>query len=565
MKKYIIITATFIGGLVLGYLVFGSDSDSKNDVHNHADADGQTQMWTCSMHPQIMQPEPGACPICGMDLIPADASADGLGANQFKMTENAMALANIQTLKVGGDVAEGAIKLSGKIEKSEKSSTVQTAHYGGRIEKMYVNYTGEKIYPGQLLALIYSPELIAAQQELITAAKLRKSQPDLFNAVKNKLKFWKLTDDQIENILYSGEVRENIRVYADGNGVVTEKLVQEGDHVQQGQGMYKLSDLRTVWAEFDVYENQISAFKTGQSISIQTNAFPGKEFKAKISFIDPVMNNATRTVTIRAELDNKEGLFKPGMFVEGFVASSNIVNSDIVISVPKSAVLWTGKRSVVYVRSSQDQPVFEMREVQLGNAVSDDEYVVTSGLETGEEVVVNGTFTIDAAAQLQGKKSMMNRKEDKMAVMQMNFSDAFQKDFKAVLNHYLKLKDALVASDGKEALVLSGQILKVLQDLDIKSLSKMENQHLGIIKEMLGTMADNDNIEQQRAHFKMLSENMIAMVSNMKQDNGPLYIQYCPMADSNKGAYWISREEEVKNPYYGEAMLTCGEVKRVIQ
>ena len=178
MKKYIIYILILISGLVLGYLFFGT-GDVKNgkeetevtDEHEH---EGETQMWTCSMHPQIMQPEPGDCPICGMDLIPAESGADGLNANEIKMTDNAMALANIQTSLVGkGQMGNNSLKLSGKIKANEESNAVQVTYFGGRIEKLYVNSTGERVGAGQRLATIYSPELVAAQQELLTASSLK--------------------------------------------------------------------------------------------------------------------------------------------------------------------------------------------------------------------------------------------------------------------------------------------------------------------------------------------------------------------------------------------------------
>ena len=198
MKKNIIyISIAVIAGLLAGYLIFGNSGTEQNDVkdlsdmsdtHDHS-GESENQMWTCSMHPQIMQPEPGDCPICGMDLIPAESGADGLAMNEIKMTENAMALANIQTSVVGkGQIGSNSLKLSGKIKANEESNAVQVIYFGGRIEKLYVNSTGERVRAGQRLATIYSPDLVAAQQELLTASSLKESQAELYKAVRNKLK-----------------------------------------------------------------------------------------------------------------------------------------------------------------------------------------------------------------------------------------------------------------------------------------------------------------------------------------------------------------------------------------
>ncbi len=164
------------------------DLSDMSDTHDHS-GESENQMWTCSMHPQIMQPEPGDCPICGMDLIPAESGADGLAMNEIKMSENAMALANIQTSVVGkGQIGSNSLKLSGKIKANEESNAVQVTYFGGRIEKLYVNSTGERVRAGQRLATIYSPDLVAAQQELLTASSLKESQAELYKAVRNKLK-----------------------------------------------------------------------------------------------------------------------------------------------------------------------------------------------------------------------------------------------------------------------------------------------------------------------------------------------------------------------------------------
>ncbi|MRI00240.1 efflux RND transporter periplasmic adaptor subunit [Kriegella sp. EG-1] len=414
MKKSILyIVLAVIGGLLAGYLIFGNSSDGKTaEEHDHSQEMKSGEMWTCSMHPQIMQPEPGDCPICGMDLIPAESGDEGLAMGQFKMTKNAMALANIRTTKVGSGAAEdNTLKLSGTIEENEKAVATQASYFDGRIEKLFVNYKGEEVRDGQQLATIYSPELVSAQQELITAASLKESQPSLYKAVRNKLKLWKLSEKQIEQIEKSGQVRENFPVYANVSGTVSEIMVEAGDYVKKGSALFKIANLGTVWAVLDTYENQVSLLKEGQKIEIVTKSYPDKKFDAKISFIDPVLNTSTRTIEVRAVLQNSKGLLKPGMFVAGTLALASDKKDDTMV-IPESAVLWTGERSVVYIKTDPDNPTFEMRIIAVGDVINGG-YVVLSGLENGEEIVTNGTFTIDAAAQLKGKKSMMNEDGEK--------------------------------------------------------------------------------------------------------------------------------------------------------
>ncbi|WKX77908.1 efflux RND transporter periplasmic adaptor subunit [Zobellia laminariae] len=230
----------------------------------------------------------------------------------------------------------------------------------------------------------------------------------MYKAVQAKFKNWKVHGPELDEVIKTGKTKESFTIYSHVSGIVTEIAVSDGAHIMDGKPIFKVSNLNTVWADFDVYENQISQFKKGEQIRVTTNAYPNKVFKAKVSYIGPILNVQTRTVTLRAVLNNKDGVFKPGMFVQGKVNSNTTVNES-VITVPASAVMWTGKRSLVYVKSDFEELVFEMREVTIGNSTGENVTII-DGLENGEEIVVNGTFTVDAAAQLQGKKSMMNQK-----------------------------------------------------------------------------------------------------------------------------------------------------------
>ena len=541
------------------------------------------------MHPQIMQPEAGDCPICGMDLIPAEVGADGLSADQFKLTKNALALANVETTVIGNaQREENQIKLSGKIAENEKSNTVQISYFSGRIEKLNVNFTGEKINKGQLLATIYSPELYAAQQELLTAASLKESQPKLYNAVRNKLKLWKLSEKQINQIESSGKVIENFPVYATVSGTVTEKLVEQGDYVKQGQPLFKIANLNTVWANFDVYENQIDFFKKGQEVKVTTNAYPNQEFSGTVDFIDPVLNTKTRTVTLRVVLNNNNAILKPGMFVTAKIEGIN-KNSDEVLMVPSSAILWTGERSVVYLKTDPNEPVFEMKEVVLGNKLGDN-YEVLEGLFSGNEIVTNGTFTIDAAAQLQGKKSMMNKNGDNSMTGHENhldmenktsnsitFSDnnkrlespeEFQQQLKVVYDNYINLKESLVEDNSTEASENATKLISNFKKMEMNLLKgEAHNQWMALeseIETFTTAISKSSEIKSQRDSFKNLSSYFIKAVQ-LFGINEKVYVEFCPMADNDSGAYWLSKEEQIRNPYFGDAMLKCGEVKQTIE
>jgi len=569
MKKTAIYIGLLLAGLLLGWLLFGGNATNEHD-HEHSTETKANQMWTCSMHPQIMKTEPGDCPICGMDLIPAEAGAQGLSADEFKLTENAMKLANIQTTIIGtADGSENIIELSGKIVANEKKNAVQVSYFSGRIEELFINFTGEQIKKGQKLATIYSPELFAAQQELLTAKSLKASQSQLYKAVRNKLNLWKLSEEQINSIEQTGKVIENFPVYATISGTVSEKIVEVGQTVKAGQGLFKIADLNSLWVEFDLYENQISQIKTGQVIEIRTNALPGKVIETKVSFIDPVLDNNTRTVTMRADIRNSNAEFKPGMFVSGILT---LETSSETIMVPSSAILWTGKRSLVYVKTKADQPVFEMRTIQIGKKIGDS-YEVVSGLKSGEEIVSNGTFTVDAAAQLQGKKSMMNQTYETSMKMGMSYermkvSAKFQAQLKSIFNTYISVKDALIKENFKAAKQHSSAMKTNLSKVDMKLLKGASHKDwMTISKNLTGLTEQFENasdIKGQRAVFKPLSEKLILAIEKYGI-NQEVYAQFCPMADNDKGGYWLSVEDKILNPYFGDQMLGCGEVAKTIQ
>jgi Cu(I)/Ag(I) efflux system membrane fusion protein len=511
-----------------------------------------------------------------MDLILADVDSNELSDTQFTMSKNAMALADIRTTIVGSGISgDNTLKLSGTIKENEKAVGSQASYFDGRIEKLYVNFEGEEVKSGQLLATIYSPELVSAQQELITAAGLKESQPALYKAVRNKLQLWKLSEKEIAQIEKSGQVRENFPVYANVSGTVSEIMVEAGDYVKQGSPLFKIANLNTVWAVFDAYENQISLLKEGQNITITTKAYPDTQFDAKISFIDPVLNSATRTIKVRAVLQNPQGQLKPGMFVAGSMRIP-VSKKENTIVVPESAVLWTGERSVVYIRTNPDDSSFEMREITLGNAIQDG-YVVLEGLQAGDEIVTNGTFTVDAAAQLKGKKSMMNEggpvrtdheghggmgatieKEEK------EVSPEFQKSFVPVLEAYMELKDALVLSDPEKVGQASANALSKLKRVNKSALKGGLVDQINSMNKHFMAISKTASLKEQRSEFVSLSDLFVAMMPIMKNPDKPVYVLHCPMANSDLGSDWLSWEKEIRNPYYGEAMLRCGEVKGVL-
>lgn len=406
-NRYVNYSLFVLAGLFIGWLIF-------RDGHGHDHEAGQAAeimqetTWTCSMHPNIRVPEPGDCPICGMDLIPlVQNGSGGIDPDAVRLTKEGAALANVLTTVASRQKPVSEVRLYGKVQTDERLLQSQVSHVTGRIEKLFVNFTGETVRKGQLLAQVYSPELVSAQQELIEAAKTKDTQPAIYEAVREKLRQWKITDEQIETIEITGVTRSLVDIVSNTNGVVITKLVNPGNYISQGTLLFEIADLSGLWILFDAYESDLQFLRRGEKLTFTLEAYPGEKFTGTIAFIDPVIDPVTRVAKVRVETQNSSGKLKPEMFVTGIVSTTLREFSNNLV-IPKSAVLWTGKRSIVYVKQTgSDEPVFRMREIELGPLVGEG-YVVVSGLAEGEEIVTSGTFSVDAAAQLAGKPSMMN-------------------------------------------------------------------------------------------------------------------------------------------------------------
>jgi Cu(I)/Ag(I) efflux system membrane fusion protein len=594
-KDFKIAGITLVIGIFFGWLFFGGSGNSQNttkgesveEAHNHTD--DEVAIWTCSMHPQIKMDKPGKCPICGMDLIPLDNGEDAgdqVAFDEIQMSESAIKLADIETSKVRRGKAEKTINLLGKVQADERRIAELTARFGGRIEKLFINFMGQNVRKGQKLATIYSPELIAAQRELLEASKFKESNPGFFKAARTKLKLWDLNEAQIDAIIEKGKPQLYFNVLSPITGTVTRRDVALGDYVKEGQGLFEVIDLTKIWVMFDAYESDLPWLKLRDEITYTIQSIPGKIFKGKVTYIDPFINAKTRVAKVRVEQTNPKLELKPEMFANGILKSKMEKNNELLV--PKSAVLWTGKRAVVYVKvPNRKRPSFQYREVDLG-PLAGDFYIINSGLNEGEEIAVNGVFKIDAAAQLAGKPSMMNPEGGKtsvgMAGMDMggdnadmnkkntevnkaNIPDKFKEQLSIPVNEYLKMKDAFFASDAKEVDKYAKSMKSALEKVDMKLLEGNEHMAwmdlLKIINFSIDRVLKGNNIDDKRVGFRKLSDNMATVLDKFGvKSNKTLYLEFCPMADNERGAYWISTQKEIKNPYFGEQMPTCGEVKK---
>ncbi len=436
---------------------------SSGETSPGAEMAAQTaQIWTCSMHPQIRLPKPGQCPICAMDLIPVPAKSDDedLGPRQLALSETAQQLAALQVAPVVRRPVQVETRMVGKITYDETRLKYITAWVPGRIDRLYVDYTGVEVRPGDHMVYLYSPELLAAQQELIQALEgAEVLGPDgraTVSAARDRLELWGLTPDQIAAIEQSRRPSDHLTMYAPVGGTVVAKHVNEGAYVHTGTRIYTVADLDRVWLELAAYESDLPWIHYGQEVRFTTEAHPGETFSGRISFIAPFLDERSRTVAVRVDVDNTRGWLKPGLFVRAVVYAQvtahgraavpslagkwiSPMHPEIVrdepgacpvcgmdlrpaeslglagpseagrepLVVPAGAVLRTGERAVVYVAVAGRPGVYEGREVVLGPRAGDF-YVVREGLAAGEEVVVEGNFKIDSALQILARPSMMN-------------------------------------------------------------------------------------------------------------------------------------------------------------
>ncbi|WP_019037428.1 efflux RND transporter periplasmic adaptor subunit [Psychroflexus tropicus] len=540
-KYYLGFLLLFIIGVLIG-ASFANDY-SKEKLHDHSQLQAEGQVWTCSMHPQIRNEEPGDCPICGMDLIPASQMDETLDPNAIKMSKTARKLAQVETIVVGSQTSGSSLNLSGRLEINQDKTSTMTANFKARIEKLYVNDEGEQVQKGQVIAELYAPEIQILKEEL----ELANSQENeaLIESIATKISNYELSINDVQS-MKNGRLKLTSPV----SGYVTALKVKQGDNVSADQNLMTIADLSSLWAVLDVYESSLKSIKVGDQLNI---TIPNEEnVTGKVTFFSPVLDENSRSAKARVVIQNPNRTLKPGVFITAdLYNSTSKTATEESLMIPKSALLWTGKRSVVYLQLDNKSGVyFKMIEVETGKTSSD--YIeITSGLKSGDEIVSQGAFSIDSEAQLAGKPSMMNPKVEpqKIKISEESVSEQTQV-VKQLINRYTNLKEALVLSDFQASLSAYRQVNSLLAELNIDDIKATEQ-----IK----------TIDELREEFILLSEEMIAIAQTSNPTGSKLYVQRCPMADRGEGARWLSFSNQIKNPYYGDAMLKCGSVVDSIQ
>ena len=552
-KTYIIATLVLIIGIFIGASLFSSESQNKEHNHGQLQESADTSAYTCSMHPQIRKDEPGNCPICGMDLIPASSMEESVDPDAIKMSKTARQLAGVETLVVGNQTLNSGLEFSGRLAINQDKTQSVTANVKSRIEKLYVNEDGEKVNKGQVIAELYAPDIQVLKEELDLAKRQENQQ--LLKSIKRKIKNYELSINDIESIKNG-----SLKLKSPSTGVVTNLQVKQGDHLKADQNLMRITDLSTLWAIVDVYESDLEKIEIGDELKIKMSNY--KSTSGKVTFISPILDDKSRSAKARVVIDNSDFELKPGVFIN---ATLSVENKNAIppksLMIPKSAVLWTGKRSVIYQQLENENGVFfKMKEVEISRSSSDLVEVV-SGLQLGDEIVKHGAFSIDAEAQLSGKPSMMNQDDSisntvhqhhDMAIQNKNDTENVAEEktddidkMKELIGEYQLLKNKLVSDD----FMASKKHYKQVNTL----ISKVSSQHFQNIKKL-------NSIDELREEFKFLSDEMIRLLEKFNPMDKTIYIQLCPMADNGDGARWLSFSNQIRNPYYGASMLKCGSV-----
>ena len=473
--------ASLLVGGAVGYRLAGRHwrDASATAPSAAAPVEAGVKWWTCSMHPQIRLDHPGQCPICGMDLVPVKPTAAGDQSGQadhLTLSEHARTMARVATSVVTRQQLFKEIRTVGRVELDETSVAKISARVDGRVDEVFANFPGTPVREGEHLVSIYSPDLVSAQEEFLINSRREQEQRSpgrtelglsLSASSRRRLDLWGITAEQLDELARTGKAQTHLTVYAPIGGTVVEKNIRAGQYVKEGDVLYTIADLRQVWLILEIYESELSWVRFGQPVHVALESQPTKPVTGTVGFIEPLLNDATRTVRVRVILPNTEGQFKPGMYAQaslripimpdgkpsptglegkyvcpmhpyvvadkpgecnvcrmplervphpqvgarqvgtrqvGAPPGSPGSQTPTVLAVAAEAVLTTGRRQLVYVEREPGQ--YDMVEPELGPRAGDF-YPVLGGLKEGDRVVASGNFLLDSQFQIAGKASLL--------------------------------------------------------------------------------------------------------------------------------------------------------------
>ncbi|MFV0336762.1 MAG: efflux RND transporter periplasmic adaptor subunit [Chthoniobacterales bacterium] len=527
-----------------------------------AKSDEKTQYWISGMHPWIIMPEPGKCPICGMDLVPLDPNKF---RSEISINPSIVQNIGVQTSPVLEAPLVKTTRTVGIVSYDEEGVRDINTKFSGWIESISVDTLGAPVQAGDVLFSIYSPELYSAQEDYLIARK--GGNKALIEASRKRLEYFDISPKQIQELVARGKPLKSLPILSPFNGVVTAKHATEGMRVDPGMQTYRIADISKVWVIATVYEYQLPYFQEGQTAIMTLSYVAGQTFTGHISYIYPYLDSRTREAQVRIEFDNSAGILKPGMFAN--VELQNRLAATATLA-PRSAVIDTGVRKVAFVSLGKGK--FSPREVETGITTDAGQVQILNGLSPGENVVTSGQFLLDSEANMREAIAKMAEENavpptEKISAnpphinsppTQTVLSDSENRELSVALAAYFQIQNTLAADKLTSLSENSRRLTDALEKINAAPVLKAS------IKASQQLTAAKD-IAAARLIFGKLSLSLLDFVKAVgvpAELPNTIWAVHCPMAlEDQGGATWLQREGDIRNPYMGDRMLECYDEK----
>ncbi len=616
----VITLALVLGAFIVGRgMESGAMRASPSAAGAPPGSEDRPQVWTCSMHPQIRLPNAGPCPICFMDLIPLRAGSDGdPTAPVLTLSPSARTLAEIQTSPVLRKPASVDVRMVGLVEYDATRIHNVAVLSEGQIDRLFVQYAGARVKQGEHLATFYSPQVLTAGNELVAALSSPRpvglaGEMNLSDVAQQRLNLLGVPQDHIDHILRTKTNPRSYTIYSPIDGVIRSIEVHQGRWLETGGDLVELVDPSRMWVLLDAYERDLPFIRYGQHVELRVDALPGRTFEGFVAFIPPELDPRTRTAKVRLTVANADGALRQGMFVRaalkvGIRADASVFAPDLSgvwlcpmhpemqaaepghcdicamslvaaatngrsdtshpLLIPATAPLVTGRRAIVYVERSPGE--YEGREISLGLRAGD-EYVVLDGLQEGERVVTRGNFKIDSALQIEARPSLMSPTsappdEPALPTARLPSSPEDRAAARPIWVASVALARALADSNLEAARADAERLAHALRHASSPN-RPIHDALRSAADAVAPTIAhvQHMDLDALRTAFHEWTGALVRLADQLgPPDDLTLYLQHCPMAFDNKGGDWLLDQDEILNPYYGAAMLRCGETLRTI-
>jgi len=499
--------------------------------------------WTCTMHPSVHSKDPGKCPICSMDLVPvmkkgAAAKLEKSGPAEFAVPVERQQQIGVTYATAAVRPLRKTLRAFGVVEPDKRKVWMFVARTDGYVQQLFVASPGEVVARGTPLLSLHSPDLLAAQRELIMLARQPEKSADLLEAARARLRQWGVSVAQIEQLERDGKPGEIFTLESPFRGVVERVSAAQGASVKVGDPLVSVEDLSVVWFWADVYETELSFLKPGQKVAVTTAAHPDAPVEGTISLVDPFIDPIKRTARARIDIPNPDFALRPGMYAD----ATFTLDAGSGLAVPVDAVMPTGSRNIVFVDRGGGR--LQPRSIALAGKFGDF-YAVKSGLSAGDRVVSSANFLIDAESKVQG--ALRDFSGEEPGAEPGGDGDVLSR----IVETYLALHGDLAADKLDSAQDLARQLREESAGLPSESSLRraVEDFHPA-------------SLDEARNGFGRLSAVLLGALKSAPVQRR-LYVMRCPMWNSSPGE-WVQVGKKVENPFMGQSMATCGEVVRTL-